>query len=423
MMRPPAQTATENGKLVIGAALTIGILFFITEHDWQASLRETFAATAAEMELSVSGGSLARRLAFPLLALCGLVCFVRKRVRVSWKGLLPWAMTGYLMWCLASLFWSEDPSLTIRRLTTLGCFAVGAVGLGMRLELTEICRLVLLVSATYVVGGVAVEVLLGSFRPWLADYRFAGTVHPNTQAMNCAVACLAGIAVCSQAPSRRMPWLIPIPAVVLLVLTGSRTGCAALVASTTAFWLVRCSWRAKAATLCTIAAATPFVLLITLLSGYDLSRNVEQIVLLGRDDHAESLTGRVPLWEELTEYVQSRPWLGYGYNSFWDADHIYAISSTLKWGISEAHNAYLESILSVGLVGTLLLLLSLILAAGRAAAQFRASHFAGCDFLFAMLVLGFANSLLESGMIMLRFVPFTVAVGVSHLALRTPKQD
>lgn len=414
--------SSADAKLVSGLALVVGILFFITEHDWQASLRETFAVTASEMELSVSSGSLARRLAFPILALCGLVWFMRGRHDVSWRGLLPWAMAAYVCFCMASLLWSDDPSLTARRLITLGCFALGAVGLGTRLDLPGISQLALLVSVAYVSLGLATEVLLGSFRPWLPDYRFAGTVHPNAQALYCGVACLASIAVRNQSPVCRFLWLAPFPLAVLLIMTGSRTGCAAWLAGLAAYGLARCSWRVTAAASCSVVAITPLVLLVTLLADVDLARSAEQLVLMGRDDHAETLTGRLPLWDELSVYVQTRPLLGYGYNSFWDADHIYAISSTLKWGIGEAHNAYLESILSVGLIGTLMLLVALMLAAGRAASQHRETKLAGYDFLLAMLVLGFANALLESGMLLLRFVPFMIAVGVSHLALRAPQE-
>ena len=39
--------------------------------------------------------------------------------------------------------------------------------------------------------------------------------------------------------------------------------------------------------------------------------------LLGRD---RTLTGRTPLWELLLELVWDRPWLGYGFHTFWRGD-------------------------------------------------------------------------------------------------------
>lgn len=415
---PPPQPPGSS-KLVFWTALTVGAIFFAAEHDWQASKRETFAPTADEMESSAAAGSLGRRLAFPFLAAWGLICIgCRPKVNVSWRGVLPWILAAYLLVCAASLLWSDDPSLTGRRLIVLGCFALGAMCLGTRLELPEICRLVWLVSASYVALGVAIELLLQTFRPWQSDYRFAGSAHPNTQVMYCALAFLSSLAVRTPFAWRGMPGLVALSAGGLIILTGSRTGCAGLLAAVAAYGLIQCSWRTNARLALIVVMAAPVILLLVLMADVDLFRNVEQLALLGREDHAESLTGRIPLWDELSWYVRARPLLGYGYNSFWDPDHIYAVSSTLKWGINDSHNAYLESTLSVGLVGTGLLLLAVLLAVRRARLHYRATRLPGYAFLFAVFVLGFVNAFLESGMTLLRFVPFVAALGMVRLALR-----
>jgi exopolysaccharide production protein ExoQ len=415
----PSASHPANSALVLWTALVVGAVFFIAEHDWQASQRDAFAAEADEMELMAAGGRLARRLAFPVLAAWGLICFATTpRGNLKWHGLLPWLLVAYVLWCLASLVWCDDTSLTGRRLTVLGCCALGALGLGSRLQLRELCQVGLLVSTFYVVMGLAVELGLQTFRPWRPEHRFAGTVHPNTQALYCAVACLSSVAVLAQpGRSRRVLWLVFILAGALLLLTRSRTGCAALAAALIGYASLGFSWRAKTAgalgTLWTGCSA----LLIALLAGYDVLGHVGRMLLLGRDDQADSLTGRVPLWGELLSYVQSRPLTGYGYNSFWDPEHIYAVSSTLQWGIREAHNAYLDSTLSVGLIGTGLLVLAALLAALRAAIRFHATGNSGYGFLVALFVLGSANALLESGIILPMFVPFVTATGMAHLAL------
>ena len=73
--------------------------------------------------------------------------------------------------------------------------------------------------------------------------------------------------------------------------------------------------------------------------------------MLGRQEESEALTGRVPIWTELLGYVRARPLQGYGYESFWTAKHIEDVSDDLQWPLREAHNAYLDAVLSVGLIG------------------------------------------------------------------------
>jgi O-antigen ligase len=72
--------------------------------------------------------------------------------------------------------------------------------------------------------------------------------------------------------------------------------------------------------------------------------------LVGKD---VTLTGRIPLWQELFNYVAQRPWLGFGYGTFWvdGSPNIIRLDQIITWNPPNAHNAYLELALNVGLVG------------------------------------------------------------------------
>lgn len=80
---------------------------------------------------------------------------------------------------------------------------------------------------------------------------------------------------------------------------------------------------------------------------------------LGKD---LTLTGRVPLWDVTLDFIAARPLLGYGYGAFWvdGSPQVQQIYNLFQWEPPNAHNAYLELALEVGLpgaiVGTLLLL-------------------------------------------------------------------
>ena len=75
------------------------------------------------------------------------------------------------------------------------------------------------------------------------------------------------------------------------------------------------------------------------LLGVDADDKLADVVMLGRQEESETLTGRIPIWTELMSYVRARPLQGYGYESFWTAKHIEAISDEMEWPLREAHNS------------------------------------------------------------------------------------
>jgi len=79
---------------------------------------------------------------------------------------------------------------------------------------------------------------------------------------------------------------------------------------------------------------------------------------LGKDP---TLTDRTKVWA-LALQLQDDPVLGAGYDSFWMGDRLREIWSHYWWHPIQAHNGYLETYLSLGLVG-LGLMLALIISA------------------------------------------------------------
>ncbi len=76
-----------------------------------------------------------------------------------------------------------------------------------------------------------------------------------------------------------------------------------------------------------------------------------------------TMSGRVPLWTMLIQTsIKERPWLGYGYNAFWQrwrgndspaANVVNVIMGNGRDWVVHAHNGYLEIILNIGLIGLL----------------------------------------------------------------------
>ena len=74
--------------------------------------------------------------------------------------------------------------------------------------------------------------------------------------------------------------------------------------------------------------------------------------MIGKDP---TLTGRTDLWPYLTSYISERPMLGWGFFAFWSSVNpaVNEISSLVTWPVAHAHNALLEMLLEVGIVGTI----------------------------------------------------------------------
>ena len=78
-------------------------------------------------------------------------------------------------------------------------------------------------------------------------------------------------------------------------------------------------------------------------------------VLLGAIGKDTTLTGRTDIWDALFRSIREKPWLGFGYGVYWveQLGPSYYVRLQLEWGIPTAHNGWIETWLSVGLLGVL----------------------------------------------------------------------
>jgi O-antigen ligase len=79
---------------------------------------------------------------------------------------------------------------------------------------------------------------------------------------------------------------------------------------------------------------------------------------LGRDP---TLSGRTYIWEAVIDQIWKRPWLGYGYQAFWqekgEAEYVWR---SIHFIVFQAHNGFLNLGVELGLIGLSLFVLSLI---------------------------------------------------------------
>ena len=424
-MHSPSTTSAwppELTRSLLLAALAVGAVFFITEHNIFISRAQDYTQDAEEMLETVQGGNTLRRLAFLSFATLGIGLLIASRriplQRPTWQGVL---MVSTIALAFASVLWSHDRGLCLRRLFVLGLTLTGMFGVARRFSLKELCFFALTISLSCAVIGLACELALGTFRPWSGDYRFSGTVHPNTQGAYLATLCFAALCLSfADAPRRNWYWALLAAGVVLLVLTKSRTSTAGTVASLGCVGLMLSPLRLRVMTPLLFAFLAASGLLALLLGGVDADALLAKVAFMGRQEETESFSGRTTIWPVVQRYIDQRFWLGYGFESFWNAESIEAVSADCEWGVREAHSAYRDMLLSLGVIGLTMYLLTVLSGMLTAWVEFITRREVCALFWTGMILNGLFNGMFESGMAWVSFPTFMIAAGLARLVLFQP---
>jgi O-antigen ligase len=400
--------------------LFLAVAFFLCNHDLYLSKKgiDAFNPSEADLVAGVDAHSLIRRIAFLSLGLFAVASLIRHRgARLRIRGSLGWTMLFLVGWAVLSLAWAEEPALTLRRLEAFGILCIAAAALARRCSLRETVLLTFYCSLLFLVIGVSAEILLGTFRPFTPGYRFAGTLHPNGQGINCALLLLAGIAAGDTEKHRRTVFRASaLLGLLFLILTASRTGFAAAIVALAVYLAAVCSRRAK--TVLGLGVGIAFCSLLLVL-GNALLPDLRSTLNLGRDDSTVgSLNGRTGVWEECRHYIDRRPLVGYGFGSFWTQRHITEISATQKWGVAQAHSAYLECLVDLGLVGLAAYVFALLGGIARSFAFHRASQAPAFAFSGAFLTFCLVDGLLDSAVLVSMQLIFLTAAVLIELAFR-----
>jgi O-antigen ligase len=377
----------------------LAVVFLFVYHDWSYAKSGIGNYDAAEETIvsAVAEGSVPRRMALISLAIFAMFTLTRHRadVQLRIQGYLGWILVASAAWTFLSPIWAEDKALTVTRVTVFGILCMAALAMVSRFSLREIVLWTFFSSGLYLVIGVFAEILFGTFRPLASGYRFAGTLHPNLQGINCALFLLSGIAAADMEKSGQVIFRIcALVGFFFLVLSASRTSFAVVLLALAAYAWVMYSRRAKMA----MAYALSIVFcVLALVFGNSFLPNLKSAVMLGRDDSTiGSFNGRTGIWDEIGKYVQKRPIAGYGYAGFWTPNHISEISEEEKWGIPNSHSAYLDNLLALGVVGLVAYGVSLFAGIKQAFRFQRRYHNSVYAFCGALLLFCAMDSFLES---------------------------
>ena len=300
--------------------------------------------------------------------------------------------------CIFSAAWSEEPAVTLRKaFAILGTTLVGLL-LALRFDLRDQIRLI---AATLGIAALASLVAVLFFPTLFRPTELSGATwngvfsHKNLLGRSMSLGTLGFLSL----PRRKLlSYLLSFAGAAfcaaMLLTSHSQTALLVMAALLVLLFLIpifRWEWRQSiGSALLMLTCCTPIV-------GMAIAHAGTATAFLHRDT---TLTGRAKIWTFAQLSFAKRPWLGYGYGSFWwvSRESRQAIA-LIGYKTPHAHNAFLDLGLQLGLVGIVVFLAGWLIALMAAVRHLRgnAAHEARWPLLYLVFILLYSfteNSLL-----------------------------
>ncbi len=258
----------------------------------------------------------------------------------------PW-LTGLYLWSVLSILWSVTPAMIVRGGLMNWAFLLCGVISSRYLDTDEavdlLCNLVFFLALLSIVFQIFFPVRETMAPGWTGVYG-----EKNHLGIGMGVGCIAQLA----SPRRWTLWRVLQLSLflVMLGLSQSTTSMIFTLVAGSFYAIVRMPKRIRP--LATSTALGAVVLAFALIPHF-----TEKIFdVTGKNTN---FTGRDVIWRFTWEQWKTRPMLGYGLYSFWESEDT-LIQQWLGWNPRQAHNGFLEIGVTLGAVGVVLLLGSLI---------------------------------------------------------------
>ena len=259
-----------------------------------------------------------------------------------------------VFFCGISFFWSIDPAITMRRSVAIVMTTAFGFFLGARYDWHGLVQRLAVAYAILAIGSLIFAVALPEYgrMQFIHEGTWRGMwLEKNSFGAQMAKALL--VMMCAFAMKPKHGWFY-IPMGVLcffmVLMCTSKTALLAALLMISGFVFVRIMraypiLRIPAMYFAVIGSVV-FGFLMTFMPG-------EMLSLIGKDP---TLTGRTDIWDSLIRAASEHMWLGHGYGTFWidPLGPSYWVRFNLDWGVPTAHNGWMETWLSVGLVGVIL---------------------------------------------------------------------
>ena len=383
-----AYAGASRPELFLAAPIIVGaLLVIIAASRWPLETMSgcVFAILIASTKfrlrdptLSLSGAIDAQiMLELGLFACVGLALIVvMRRPQFVWRSLSisEMALCAYACVAVMSVAWSAEPVLTLIRgwqlATALGFAIVLVRVFPARQALRVVAWPLLVYAVSFAVIAKLFPFAKGTQVDFLGIHRFSWfAVHPIDAATFVALGILfvAGELLFSAAPLRlrllRVPlWMYLAPLGAVLIVTHSRgpllacIGAVALVAMRRAVGALAGSLIVASLLMVGVVTLNGGQTVGTVLAKVQASQNpVARLLFRGQTaEEFESFTDRDQVWSLSEQLIANRPIAGYGYQG--SRSYLLAV---VPWA-AYAHNALLQTLLDLGIIGALLLWLPFV---------------------------------------------------------------
>lgn len=323
----------------------------------------------------------------------GLLACRRELPQLLWWA---WPALALAAFAFMSAYWSDDPSLVVRRagtvtLSTLfGIYLVGRGDFGWLIAtLVKIFALAAIASFFAIAFLPQAATVTGDY--YTHAWRGAFT-DKNELGMVCGEALIFALYAWHKRLGPR--WIAGfVIAAYLALLYGSqsKTPIVFMTAALYAALVVMALRRRSAAGVITGYALVVFGLAAAGLLAIGWQ---DALLALGRD---ATFTNRTRIWQLALEYIAKRPWFGYGFGAFWreQSDTTQIFWAALGFKTPHAHNSWLEMALGIGVVGAGLAALGWLVVFYRTLRVAAAPHAEHVAFALALLAAIFFENLSE----------------------------
>lgn len=294
-----------------------------------------------------------------LLSYCGVGLLALLNFESFSRGLVKaWPAVIFAVFCLASTLWSVEPQATIKNSAQLIVTAAIGVWMGSSFNTRQLLTVLAIAMLVCLLGSLA-NIVLELIAPFKEDdyvgaERYFIGLYPQKNLMGNVVylSALGVLYLGIQYRKVLLAYLIVAALLPVLIITKSTTSLLMFMAALSmpiAWWFFSAVQRKL---LFLLFCLVPLLAAAFVAFSLDIPIVNEALGALGKDS---TLTGRTVIWSTAFKNFDEAPFLGVGYQAFWNSSKflpdVMLIRAAILETIAGFHNGHLEVAVATGMVG------------------------------------------------------------------------